>query len=72
MVKSMELEFTIMVMEMYIMVNGLMILNMGRELLFIIYKMNNMKESGNLVRDMGKVHINMLWVIDMKDNGKEE
>lgn len=31
-----------------------------------------MKESGNLVRDMGKVHINMLWVIDMKDNGKEE
>lgn len=71
MVKNMELVFIITAMEMYIMVNGLTILNMEKENLYIFFKVNLMMENGNMVNVMVEDVINILWEIDMKVCGKE-
>jgi len=71
MVRSMELVFIIIVMEIFTMVNGLTILNMGKENLYISYKENLMMENGNMVSVMVEDVISILWEINMKVCGRE-
>lgn len=71
MVKSMELVFIIIVMEMFTMVNGLTILNMEKENLYITFKVNPMMEIGNMVNVMVEEYIIIHLEINMKARGKE-
>lgn len=70
--RNMEWEYTHMAMAMYTMVNGQMILNMGRVSTLIWLKMNYMMVIGIRENVMGGEHILIHLEISMKDSGNED
>ena len=67
----MDMEFTTIIMEIFMMENGKMIKKKEMESTFTILKMRNMKVTLSKVRDLVKERIYMQMVISISENGRK-
>lgn len=65
MVRKMVKVFILILIEMFIEVNGMMIKNMELENIPIIQVRNFIKENGKIIRKMDKVNIYLIMVINI-------